>query len=37
MSEKGAEASSSQPAKQKQVIHGLEDQKKVSALIWDGR
>ncbi len=33
MSEKGAEASSSQPAKQKQVIHGLEDQKKVSALI----
>lgn len=33
MSEKGAEASTSQPTKRKQVIHGLEDQKKVSALI----
>ncbi|XP_016415827.1 LOW QUALITY PROTEIN: neuron navigator 2-like [Sinocyclocheilus rhinocerous] len=29
MSEKGAEASTSQPPKRKQVIHGLEDQKKI--------
>ncbi|KAF4111488.1 hypothetical protein G5714_008519 [Onychostoma macrolepis] len=29
MSEKGAEASTSQPTKRKQVIHGLEDQKKI--------
>lgn len=32
MSESGAEASTSQPQKRKPVIHGLEDQKKVSAL-----
>uniref|UniRef100_A0A9J8AL21 Neuron navigator 2 n=1 Tax=Cyprinus carpio carpio TaxID=630221 RepID=A0A9J8AL21_CYPCA len=29
MSEKGAEASTSQPAKRKQVIHALEDQKQI--------
>lgn len=33
MSESGAEASTSQPQKRKQVVHGLEDQKKVSDLI----
>lgn len=30
MSESGAEASTFQPQKRKQVVHGLEDQKKVS-------